>query len=126
VKKALERSLDSKPNPSTSVFGELFEALIIQEVFRLNHYFNLDWRMSYFKTKNNAEVDLILTKGRRTLLIEIKSYDKKDSKDIAKLSRLAADFKAQCYLVSRDSLEEKDDHVTCWPWQKFLKSIQKL
>jgi predicted AAA+ superfamily ATPase len=123
VKKALERSLESKPSPSTSAFGDLFEAFIIQEVFRLNSYFNLDWRMSFFRTKNNSEVDLILTKGRETILIEVKSYENKNSKDIDRLNRLAPDFKARAYFVSRDELEEKSDKTTCLHWQSFLKLL---
>lgn len=123
VKKALERSLDSKPSPSTSVYGELFEALIIQEVFRINQYFNLEWRLSYFQTKNNAEVDLILTKGRTTILVEIKSYEKNNSSHIEKLKKISADFSARSYLVSCDSLEEESGVVVCLHWKNFLKKL---
>ena len=56
-----------------SVFGELFEAFVIQEIFRLNQYLERDFRLSYFRTKGGAEVDLVLSKGRRTILVEIKS-----------------------------------------------------
>jgi predicted AAA+ superfamily ATPase len=123
VKKALERSLDSKPSPSTSVYGDLFEAFVIQEVFRLNSYKNLDWRMAYFKTKNNSEVDLILTKGRETILVEIKSYTKMAALDMAKLNRIAPDFKARAYLVSRDTNEEKSASTTCIHWSTFLNLL---
>lgn len=123
VKKALEKSLDSKPSPSTSAFGELFEAFFIQEVFRLNEYFNLDWKLSYFQTKNNAEVDLILTKSRITILIEIKSYEKKNPIHIEKLNRLAPDFKSKAYLVSRDYFEESSSSTTCLHWKSFLEKL---
>ena len=120
VKKALERSLDSKPSPSTSVYGELFEAFIVQEIFRLNQYFKLDWRMSYFQTKNNSEVDLILSRGRATILIEVKSYKKKNPKHINKLNKLAPDFKAKAFLISQDEFQEKSGLTSCLHWQKFL------
>lgn len=125
VKKALERSLDSKPSPSTAVYGELFEAYIIQEVFRINQYFNLDWRLSFFQTKNNVEVDLVLTKGRSTILIEIKSYDKKNPTHIDRLNRLNPDFKSKAYLVSRDILQEKVGQTECLYWKDFLVRLQK-
>ncbi len=125
VKKALERSLDSVPSPSTSVYGELFEAFIIQEVYRLNQYYNLDWRLSYFKTKNNAEVDLILTKARQTILIEIKSYEKKNVLHIDKLNRICSDFKAHAYLISRDEFEEKSGSTICLHWNQFIERFVK-
>jgi predicted AAA+ superfamily ATPase len=39
VKKALEQSLDQVVVPRTSVFGELFESFLINEIMRLNSYF---------------------------------------------------------------------------------------
>ena len=49
-KKALEVSLDSVPSEGTYQFGDLFEAFIIQEIFRLNEYLQKDYRLSYFRT----------------------------------------------------------------------------
>lgn len=78
VKKALKSSLDSPPVVGTSVYINLFESFLIQEIFKLNKYLKKDFRLSYFKTKHGVEIDLILTKSKKTILIEIKSSFKVD------------------------------------------------
>ncbi len=76
----------------TSFYGDLFEHFIINEIFRLNQYSENDYRLSFFLTKNDVEVDLVLSRGRKTLLVEIKSAIKIDEREVKRLSRLAADF----------------------------------
>jgi hypothetical protein len=56
-----------------SYYGEVFEHYVILEAIRLANYFNLDYRFSYLKTKDDAEVDLIVDRpGKPHLFIEIK------------------------------------------------------
>jgi uncharacterized protein len=123
VKKALEGSLDSIPTPGTSAFGELFESFIIQEVDRLNQYLQKDFRLSFYRTKSGSEVDLILSKGRQVILIEIKSSDRIDEIEVRQLARLQKDFgsSAIAYYLSRDTLERQIDGVHCLHWLKFLQ-----
>lgn len=122
VRKALEASLDSVPTEGTSQFGELFEAFVIQEVYRLNSYLATDYRMSHFRTKNGAEIDLVLTRGRRTLLVEIKSSYRIDEIEVRKLARLSEGFGggAESYYLSRDPHEAVIDGVRCLPWYRYL------
>jgi predicted AAA+ superfamily ATPase len=87
VKKALENSLEQKPVPRTSVFGELFESMVILEFDRFNRYYNRHYKLSYFSTKNEAEIDLVLSKGKEIILIEIKSSQEIDENEVHKLSR---------------------------------------
>ncbi len=129
VKKALEGSFDSLPIEGTSQFGELFEAWVIQEIFKLNSYFEKDFRVSYFATKNGAEIDLILSKAKQTILIEIKSAKKVDELEVRKLARLADAFKMpnlKLFYLSRDSHEFEHDGVFCRNWRNFLESFAKL
>lgn len=128
VKKALEGSLDSEPSPSTSTYGELFESFIVQEVFRLNQYLLKDYRISYYRTKNDVEIDLILSKGKRIILIEIKSSERIDEFEVRKFSRLQLEFKrhsfiTSAYYVSRDPFERTIEGIHCLCWQKFLKTF---
>ncbi len=129
VKKALETSLDSIPTESTSQYGELFEAFIIQEVYRLNHYWEKDLRLSYLATKNGAEIDLILSKGRKDVLVEIKSSQRVDEIEVRKLARLAEGFKGrqvEAFYVSRDTEAVHISGVSCLPWQRFLKELKRF
>jgi predicted AAA+ superfamily ATPase len=124
LKRSLEGSLDSLPIEGTFQFGSLFEAYIIQEIYRLNDYFHKDFRLSFFRTKNDAEIDLILSKGQRTILIEIKSSTRVDEIEVRKLARLKTEFGKQvtAYYLSRDPLESEIDGVKCRFWRQFLDS----
>ena len=126
VKKALEGSLDSVPAQGTSSFGELFEAFVIQEIDRLNHYWSKDFRLSFYRTKGGSEVDLILSKGRSTILIEIKSSERLDEVEVRQRARLRGDFgpEAEAYYLSRDPYEVKIEGVDCLPWRKFLDQFK--
>lgn len=126
IKKALEGSLEQKPVERTSVFGELFEAVVILEIYRLNKYLKSNYKLSYFATKNNAEIDLILSKNRTHILIEIKSSDSIVETEVKSLNQLAADFpnvKAVFYL-SRNPKILRIGNVTCMNWRDYLFSFK--
>ena len=129
VKKALEASLDSIPVERTSQFGELFEAFIIQEVFRLNHYYAKDFRLSFLRTSNGAEVDLILSRGSLLLLIEIKSSTRIDENEVRKLAKLAEAFPSgdrRAYYLSRDPNVVTINGVACLPWSQFFEEFHNI
>jgi predicted AAA+ superfamily ATPase len=123
VKKALENSLEQIPTPRTSVFGELFEHMVILNIHRLNKYYNHNYKLSYFSTKNNAEIDLILSKNRRHKLIEIKSSEHIDEAEVTALARIAKDFpgEKEIFYLSQDPHALKIEGVQCLHWRKFLE-----
>jgi predicted AAA+ superfamily ATPase len=62
----IETMEDLFANP---VYGSSFEGFIIENILTgLSR-----WQASYYRTSNGAEVDLILTKGNRTIAVEIKA-----------------------------------------------------
>jgi len=128
IKKALERSLDSKPSEGTSDFGFLFENYLVSEIYKLNSYFHKDWKMSFLSTKNGFEIDLILSKNKKVILIEIKSYMKIQIKDADRLAKVRADFgkDVQIYILSRDERKEKIGPVIFNHWQLFLEKFSEL
>jgi len=125
VVSALNRTLDSKLIHSTIEYGQAFEHFIILEFKKYIDYFKPDWNMSYLRTKDDAEIDLIIERPKMpTLAIELKSTHK-----ISELSKntfntfaaLSKDIgKAESFLFSQDPIERKIDHVWCLPWQKGL------
>jgi uncharacterized protein len=125
IKKALEGSLEQKPVVKTSVFGELFESMVLLEIFRLNKYYQKNFRLSYFATKNNAEIDLVLTKNRTNILIEIKSSDQIDDSEVNSLAAIASDFPnvKATYYVSRHLKARNIKGIECLHWQDLLKKI---
>lgn len=128
LKKALEGSLDSVPTPGTSQFGELFETFLILEIYRLNQYFEKDFRLSFFRTKHGNEIDLILTKGRKRILVEIKSSSKVDELEVRNFSRLSKDFGPEplSYYLSQDLWEREIENVKCLHWSTFLKTFHNF
>jgi predicted AAA+ superfamily ATPase len=124
VVRTLEGSLDSEPVPKTSVYGNYFECFVVNEVFRFNSYSGKDYKLSQYQTSTGQEIDLILSKGVKTILIEIKSTNKIDSTEVIKFSRISEGFKnAKRYFVSQDKMRSEIENVTCLHWKDFIKEI---
>ena len=88
IKRALERAFHQSLVPRTTAFGNAFEHFLILEIARLNDYYQNDYSLSYLRTKDDAEVDLILERpGAPLLLIEIKSTARVTERDVAALAR---------------------------------------
>lgn len=123
VKRALDLSLDLPLKEGTSAFGRAFEHFILLEIIKLSNYFYPNYRFSYLKTKDDAEVDLIVERPRqKALFIEIKSSLEVDGISLRNISDLARDF-GQCEALcfSRDKYSRRVDNVTIMPWQEGLK-----
>jgi len=95
------------------------------EAIRLASYSQPDWRFSYLRTKDDAEVDLLVDRpGRPLALIEIKSTDHVQPDDVRPLKRLAPDIAhSEAFCLSLDQTPKKIDGVHCLPWQRGLKEI---
>lgn len=125
VKNALAQSIDSKPMPATTTYGELFEHFIMLEIYRLNEYFQKDYRMSFLMTKNNVEIDLILTKGRRHYAIEIKSAQHIDESEVKRTYALAKDIPnlKKIFYISNHKEQRMCHGVECLYWADFLNKL---
>lgn len=126
VERALSRCLDVPLKQGTYAFGVAFESFFVNEVFRLNQYHRKGFQLSYLRTKDDAEVDLILSgrKGTPPILIEIKSARLIKESDARNLRAFAADIpKSKAILVSLDPSAKKFANVIALPWQQALKEI---
>ncbi|OGC03461.1 hypothetical protein A2276_00930 [candidate division WOR-1 bacterium RIFOXYA12_FULL_43_27] len=61
VLRAISGTLKDPANPIEK--GRLFEQWVVQEVSRLNAYYQKDWKLSFWRTSHGAEVDLLLEHG---------------------------------------------------------------
>ena len=111
--------------PQTYGFGAAFEHVVILEVKRLNDYLSKDFRFSYLRTKEGAEIDLIADRpGAPPALIEIKSTENVTERDVKTLSRFAPGFpKADLYCFSRDVRPKKIGRVWCFPWDEGIRRM---
>lgn len=124
VCRAIEGTLDSIPVPETSMYGQYFENYLMAEVYRLNLYSLKDYRISHYQTTSGGEIDLILSKGMKKMVIEIKSYISIDPVEVKSFARLATAFNgAQKYFVSRDPRASEIEGVRCLHYREFLGEI---
>lgn len=125
VSNALARRLSVPLVSGTHAYGNAFEHFIILEVIRLSSYYYQEFQFSYLRTKDDAEVDLIVERpGERTLFIEIKSSDNVSPEKLTVFSRLAKDFgECEAICLSRDIRAKKIENITVLPWREGLKKF---
>lgn len=124
IQRALEGSLDSPPVPGTSLYGQYFESLVINEIYRINSYSQKDFRLSHYQTSTGQEIDLVLTKGMKDILVEIKSTAQLDPVEVAKMERITSGFKqAKKYYISQDPVATQIGEIQCMHWQKFIQEL---
>lgn len=110
---------------STYEYGQRFEQFVITEIFRLNHYRKADYALSYLRTKDDAEIDLIVERpGVPTFLIEIKSSRRVSEDDVRSVATFAADLpKSVPLCLSRDKVSRTIRGVKCLPWRKGIAEL---
>lgn len=108
---------------STSLYGDLFEHFIILQCKQLANYYHRDYRFSYLKTKDDAEIDLVVERpGQPLLFIEIKSSDNVQSYHLTNLKRLAHDFgHCEAICLSCDPYPKQVDGIKILPWMDGIK-----
>lgn len=126
VVRALTGTLSVPLLPSTYGFGRAFEHWVILEVFRLNEYLKKDFRLSYARTLQGIEVDLVIERpGKPLVLVEIKSSEQVDERNTKALISLQKEFpNSELRLWSRSSLSRKIGEVLALPWQEGLKELE--
>jgi predicted AAA+ superfamily ATPase len=125
VKRQLDRSIESKLISGTIAYGDCFEHFLILEIQRLASYHQKNWTFSYFQTKENREIDLIISLDRKTeILVEIKSASKIDPEEFKYLNELSLSFNAKkVYVLSQDVSVQKYENIFFMPWQAGLKEL---
>lgn len=123
IARALARILTLKPVRSTSYYGELFEQFIITECIKLASYYHSEYRFSYLMTESGAEIDLVIERpGKKLLLIEIKSSDAVKKEDLSAMQGIINDldnYEAIC--LSCDPRKRKLGNITIYPWMVGIK-----
>jgi predicted AAA+ superfamily ATPase len=124
VEALIESSLGGSISGSYSA-GNRFEHFVFLEIYRLQSYKELGWRFSYLRTKDDAEIDLIIERPNQpTLLIEIKATDNVSERHTANLNRFVPDFKsAEAILISNDPVAKRFNLVWCAHWSNWLSEV---
>lgn len=111
--------------PETYAYGRTFEHFLIAEIYRLQRYLNLEWQLSYLRTKDDAEIDLIIERpGMPRALLEIKSGTRITADDVSTLAKFLPDFRnSEAFCLSNDPTPQKINGVWALPWQQGLVEI---
>ena len=125
---ALQQVLDQMIKPNTYGFGRYFESYVILEFMRLNSYLNKGLRFSYLRTKDQAEIDLIISKPNQPhILVEIKSATAVHESDGRTLNKFVDDFEknTKAYILSLDPIPKVFGKIQALHWLEGLKIILK-
>ena len=107
----------------SELFGKAFEHFIINEVRAYNSYRRKHFELSFWRTKNGFEVDLIVD---RRVAIEIKSTKMVQQKHLKGLKALQEEgICSQFIVVSQDDETRilKDDKILILPWKDFCQEL---
>ena len=126
VTRQMNQMLDTKLVPGSSEFGKLFEQMIICECFRLNDYYEKNYRFYFLRTKDGAEIDLIIKKPKnKKILIEIKSTDHVLDSDCRHLVQLGKDIphEQQWVLCNEKVARKTRAGISILPWKQGLREL---
>lgn len=125
VTRSLARLLKQVVISPSGPYGLAFEHFIIAECYRINDYKRLDFRFSYFRTKDGAEIDLIIERpGQPLALIEIKSSENPSDDSVGHLVRLRKEFgPCECYCLSNIRIPKLVDGVRFLNWRDGLVEL---
>jgi len=117
---ALKRMLSIELTEGSPIYGDSFEHFIILETIKAISYLHEEIEFSYFRTKDGAEVDLILEKHSEIVAIEIKS-----SEMPRKLSGLKSFLKdhsvKKAICVCRTPRAYSQNGIHFIPWKKYIE-----
>ncbi len=125
VKRALDRTINQTIVAGTYEYGRAFEHFIITQFIALNSYYRTDFRFGYLKTKDGLEIDLIIERpGRPLVLLEIKSSERVDESDLFGLRSIAKDFPGAIFLcMCQDTVARRVENIDILPWKNAIKKI---
>lgn len=110
---------DTRAEPVFSLV-ELF-----QEIVRLNSYSRRGYQLSFLRTENGVEIDLVLQRGNRELLlVEIESTNDVTNDHLKALHNVGSKLGSQArYGLSQDPVSRVVDGTQVLPWQEGVRRI---
>lgn len=125
VRRAIEKQLNIPIQKKTTEYGKLFESWFINEAYRYNEYAQLDFNFSYLRTKDDAEIDLIIEKPNKTVcLVEIKSADHVEDRHLKHLIHFKEKFPgAEAFCVCNETKTRIKHGVTIIHWSKAFEAL---
>ena len=107
--------------------GMAFETLIFQELMAVNASLQLGYKVFYWRTSNNMEVDFVLYGNRGILALEVKRTRKVSSKMLSGLKSFLKDYPmAKTYFIYGGQRRLRENDVEILPVDIFLSEIADI
>jgi predicted AAA+ superfamily ATPase len=104
------------------IFGKAFEHFIYQELYAHSRYSDLNYRVSYWHTASQLEIDFVL--GDHEVAIEVKSTSLANSRHIKGLKAFTEEYTVKkSILVTNDENPRLMNGVFVYPWKIFLEKL---
>lgn len=103
-------------------FGRALEHFVLMEILAHRSYAELDYAITFWRTKTGLEVDFVLGDGE--VAIEVKGADRVDSRDLRPLNSFIEDYgPRRAYMVCNESARRMAGKVLVIPWRDFLADL---
>lgn len=104
--------------------GTALESLISQEIRALNDYLDLGYKLFFWRTALQHEVDFILYGERDIKALEVKRSSKINQKDLRSLQLFLKDYpQTKAYFLYGGNQEMWEGKIHILPIEKFLRKI---
>ena len=126
IQRYLSQTSDVLLKEQSSEYGVLFEQWVISEFLKLNEYFERDFRFYYLRTKDGAEIDLIVRKpSNKKILIEIKSTNRVMASHLSHLISLGKDIEHEekWIVCNEPQARQTQEGVRVLPWKIALRKL---
>jgi predicted AAA+ superfamily ATPase len=108
--------------PGSVEFGHAFEHFIYQELVAHQHYSDLNYPISFWRTSSQFEVDFVL--GEHEVAIEVKSTNNVMPKHLKGLLAFSEEYTVKKKIViSTDPFPRLIGDILILPWEMFLKRL---
>jgi predicted AAA+ superfamily ATPase len=108
--------------PGTEHFGSAFEHFIYQELYAHSSYSGLDYRISYWRTASQIEIDFVL--GDNEVAIEVKGSSNVSERHLKGLKSFMEEYTVKhAILVCNESMPRKYGNIWILPWNIFLQNL---
>ena len=107
--------------------GPALETLVLQELRALNDYLECDYRLYFWRTRTNLEIDFVLYGPRGLLAIEIKRSAHVQFKQTRALREFKKDYPpARCYIFYGGTTPRYMEDITVLPIEYALRNLDRI
>ena len=113
---------------AADIDGPALETLVLQELRAINDYFEYNYQIYYWRTKNGLEIDFVLYGENGLIAIEIKRSKSVQHKDTRALREFKKDYPpAQCYIFYGGSaILYLAEDIVAYPIDQALPKLDQL